>query len=57
MEYFFMDMLKPKPGEIYPIDVFECLDLTGCLCLNIEGLVNIINDFKIILKLNISKTK
>ena len=37
--------------------VFECLDISGMECTNIEGLNGIINNFKFIKELNISGTK
>lgn len=39
------------------VNVFECLDISGAECLNIQGLLLIINNFKIIRELKISATK
>jgi hypothetical protein len=36
---------------------FECLDITGSDCINIDGLKNIVNQFKIIKSLNLSGVK
>jgi hypothetical protein len=50
-------MLKVIGGLENAETVFECLDISGCDCLNVEGIKNIINEFKIIKELNLSHSK
>lgn len=54
---FFNDMAKSFGGIDRFKTPFECLDLSGCDCLNLDGLKNLINNFKIIKELNLSGTK
>lgn len=54
---FFMEMIAEE-GRIEKFEnVFECLDIAGADCTNLEGMKNIINHFKIIKHLNLSGTK
>jgi hypothetical protein len=36
---------------------FDCLDLSGCDCINLESLLGVMNNFKLIRKISLSKTK
>ena len=52
---FFKDMAVEFDNKFE--NIFECLDISGAECYNMEGLKYIINNFKIIKDLNISGTK
>jgi hypothetical protein len=52
---FFKDMLNDFEGKFE--NIFEYLDISGAECYNIEGLKNIINNFKIVRDINLSATR
>ena len=54
---FFMKMADVAGGIDKFNQPFEKLDISGCDTVNIDGLKNIINKFKIIKELNISGTR
>ncbi len=54
---FFMDMVAEAENVENFENVFECLDIAGADCSNLEGIKHIINHFKIIKHLNLSGTK
>lgn len=54
---FFMKMASALGGIEKVASPFECLDLSGCDCVNLDGLKEIINEFKIIKEINLTNTK
>jgi hypothetical protein len=52
-----MDMVAEAENVEKFENVFECLDIAGADCSNLEGIKKIINHFKIIKHLNLSGTK